>query len=239
MKNPKVIKKYTNEGFNTRLKKLKDAVNTALLDVDNSHVKIQKGNAKTGINCWTVSLMPVIDCKNCTRCKMECYDFWHDMRYPAIIKDRARNSAIHKVDPKRYWREIDAQIKANFITELRINVGGDLNETDFEEVARLGRRNPTCDFLFFTKNYDDMNRFLEKHRFPKNVHAILSAWKGIKMDNPYNLPESHVLYADNTTTAPEYGAVYCGGNCSECHFSKTERGCWGLKKGEHVIFSAH
>ena len=151
MKNPKVIKKHTNEGFNTRLKKLKDAVNTALLDVNNSHVKIQKGNAKTGINCWTISLMPVIDCKNCTRCKMECYDFWNDMIYPAIIKDRARNSAIHKTDLKRYWKEIGDQIKANFITELRINVGGDLLFDDFVEIAKIARKNPRCDFLFFYK----------------------------------------------------------------------------------------
>lgn len=229
----------TNEAIKNRLSKLKDAKKEALKMVDSLHVRLLRGNRKTGANCYTVSLLPVIDCKNCKGCKNDCYDLRNDMIYPNVIRDRARNSAIHQKDPSRYWAEIDAQIKALFVTELRLNVGGDLQGDDFAAVADLGRKNPQCDILFFTKSYDDINAFLDGDRFPKNVHPIMSVWKGVKINNPHKIPESHVLFKDGTTTAPKYGAVYCGGNCSECHYRKTGRGCWGLSKGESVIFKEH
>lgn len=108
---------------------------------------------------------------------------------------------------------------------------------DFAYVAKLGRQNKQTDFLFFTKNYDGINTFLDHHRFPKNVKSILSAWPGLELKNPHNLPVSHVLFPDGTTTAPEFGAYFCQGNCSRCHFER--EGCWVLKKGENVLFEAH
>ena len=140
------------------------------------------------------------------------------------------------MDPKRYWDEIDIQVKANFITNLRINVGGDMTDEDFFFVAELGKKNPKTQFLFFTKNYTGINKFLSDNKFPENIHAILSAWEGMEMENPHNLPCAHVLYEDGRTTAPDF-AYYCGGNCTECAFNND--GCWVLKNGEHVIFRAH
>lgn len=227
----------SNEAMKNRVKKIKEAQKENIKEVKKLHVKVQRGNRKTGANCWTVSLLPVVDCGNCSKCKHNCYDLKADLIYPAVINDRARNSAIHKKDPDRYWREINEQVKKNCIRELRINVGGDLSYEDFKYVRVLGLENPNTDILFFTKNYDDINRYLDEVSFPENVHAIMSAWEGMKMDNRHNLPCSHLLYDDGRTTAPEYGAVYCGGNCSECNMNS--EGCWNLKKGEHVIFRAH
>lgn len=227
----------TNDGYQKRVATITKARKEALKTASKMHVKLQRGNKKTGQNCWTVSTMPVIDCINCKQCGPNCYDLKADLIYPAVIKDRAKNSAIHKIDPARYWEEIDAQVKANFVAELRINVGGDLSDDDFAYVAKLGRQNKNTMILFFTKNYKGINAFLEKHRFPKNVRPIMSTWQGLTMENPHKLPQSHVLYDNGETTAPEYGAYYCGGNCSECFF-KSE-GCWNLKKNEHVIFKAH
>lgn len=227
----------TNDGYQKRVATITKARKEALKTASKMHVKLQQGNKKTGQNCWTVSLMPVIDCGNCKQCSHNCYDLKADLIYPAVIKDRAKNSAIHKVDPERYWAEIDAQVKANFVSELRINVGGDLSDDDFAYVAKLGRQNKNIMILFFTKNYKGINAFLEKHRFPKNVRPIMSTWEGLEMENPHNLPQSHVLYDDGRTTAPEYGAVYCGGNCSDCMLES--KGCWTLKKNQHVIFKVH
>ena len=227
----------SNEAMKNRVATLRSAQKEAIKNVKNLHVKVQRGNRKTGANCWTVSLLPVVDCGNCSKCKNNCYDLKADLIYPAVINDRARNSAIHKKEPDRFWREINDQVRDNFVRELRINVGGDLNYNDFAYVRVLGLENPNTDILFFTKNYDDINRYLNEVSFPENVHPIMSAWKGMKMENPHNLPCSHLLYENGDTTAPEYGAVYCGGNCSECAFKG--EGCWNLKKGEHVIFRAH
>lgn len=228
---------FKEEGFNKRLGRLTAARKEADTKVEKMHVRIQKGNSKTGANCYTVSLLPVIDCKNCGKCKNNCYDLKSDMIYPRVITDRARNSAIHSADPVRYWHEIDMQIKLNYIQELRLNVGGDLTDNDFAYVARLGEDNPRTQIMFFTKNYKGINKFLDNDSFPENVHPIMSAWQGMKMDNPHNLPCSHVLYEDGKTTAPLYGAYFCQGNCSKCAFNG--EGCWSLKNGEHVIFKAH
>lgn len=227
----------TNEGYKRRVSTLTKARKEALKTASTMHVKLQRGNTKTGQNCWTVSLMPVIDCGNCKQCGHNCYDLKADLIYPAVIADRAKNSAIHKIDPERYWNEIDAQVKANFVTQLRINVGGDLSNDDFAYVAKLGRQNKNTMILFFTKNYKGINAFLEHHRFPKNVRPIMSHWEGLPMENPHRLPESHLVYDDGRTTGPEFGGYYCGGNCTECAIKG--EGCWTLRRGEHVLFHAH
>lgn len=205
--------------------------------IEELHVRLQPGNKKTGRRCYTVSLLPIIDCSNCSQCMWKCYDFKSNLRVDRQINDRCRNSVIHKLDQARFWKEIDMQTKANFITELRINVGGDLSDSDFAYVAQLGRDNPRVRFLFFTKNYKGINKFLASNEFPENVHPIMSAWEGMEMENPHCLPEAHVLYEDGKTTAPKYGAYYCSGNCSECAFE--DKGCWTLKRNEHVIFRIH
>lgn len=220
-----------------RVAMLLEKRNEMLKDANELHVKIQKGNKKTGANCWTVSLLPVVDCINCKECSKDCYDLKSDLFYKSVVNDRCRNSVIHKADKERYWAEIDLQIKANFIRELRLNVGGDLDKQDFQYVDALGRSNPKVKILFFTKNYKGINEYLNYNTFPDNVHPILSVWKDMPMENPHNLPCAHVLYENGATTAPEYGAIYCGGNCSECAFN--EDGCWTLGKGGHVIFKVH
>ena len=204
---------------------------------ENVHVVLQQGNSKTGKNCRTTSFIPIADCYNCGECMYDCYDLRNDCRFEPVKNDRARNSAIHKLNPAEYWKQVEECIKEDFVQELRINVGGDLNYEDFCYIKQMAERCPRTDILFFTKTYDDINRFLDENNFPSNVKPIISRWCGVECNNKHNLPESHVLYDDGKTTAPEYGAYYCGGNCSNCHWNG--EGCWTLKNGESVIFKAH
>ena len=237
-KKPRRISNMCKDGMESRLTKMVQLRAKFENDINNAHVKLQKGNSKTGVSCWTVSLIPVVDCINCKECKGLCYDLRNDCWLPGVQKDRARNSAIRRKDIGRFWNEINQQIKDNFVEQLRLNVGGDLTYDDFIYVNQLGESNPRTDILFFTKSYEAINDYIEKHgMFTKNVHPIMSAWENVEMKNPYNLPESHLLYSDGRTTAPEFGAYFCGGNCTECHFNN--EGCWTLKEGEHVIFPAH
>lgn len=232
------VKPMNHEAMEFRLKKMLDLRNEFMQNIDEHHVKLQRGNSKTGANCYTVSLMPIADCVNCSGCKQMCYDIRNVCVWPNVQNDRARNSAIHKADIHRFWDEVDMQIKANFVTQLRINVGGDLLYTDFFYITKIADRNPKCHFLFFTKSYKEINQYLDEGNvFPSNVHPVMSAWEGMEMDNPYNLPVSHVLYADGRTTAPDFGAYYCSGNCSECFME--DKGCWTMKAGEAVIFPCH
>ena len=235
----KVIRILKEENMQKRLQDILQKRDEFLSHVDDVHVKLQDGNSKTGAKVKTVSLAPVIDClRNCKNCMKECYDTRNDCCYPSVRLDRARNSAIHKANPSRYWNEISQLISEQKVDCLRINVGGDLTDDDFAYVDTVAKWNPTCKILLFTKNYQGANAYMDKNGdFAENLQIIFSAWKDTEMVNPYNMPESHVLYVDGSTTAPEYGAYYCGGDCTECFMEG--KGCMTLKKGEHVIFMAH
>ena len=207
-------------------------------DIDNVHVKLQQGNSKTGKNVYTVSLIPVADCSHkCKVCKKECYDVINVCFQPKVQADRARNSAVHRKDINRFWEEVSYGIKYNCVQALRINVGGDVCKEDLPLINKVAKENPKCDILFFTKSYEEVNEFLNNSEFAPNVHCIMSAWENTEMENPHNLPVSHVLYADGRTTAPEFGAILCKGNCAVCKYN--DDGCWTLKNGQHVVFPAH
>ena len=238
MNQPKKIKNMSIETIMGRVQKMVELRTEFEKDIDNIHVKLQQGNSKTGKNVYTVSLIPIADCGyNCKGCKQECYDVINVCFQPKVQVDRARNSAVHRKDINRFWEEVSYGIKYNCVQALRINVGGDVCKEDIPLINKVAKENPKCDILFFTKSYEEVNDFLNNNEFAANVHCIMSAWKDTPMDNPHNLPISHVLYADGFTTAPEYGSYYCQGNCAHCHYN--EEGCFTLKKGESVIFPAH
>lgn len=232
--------RLSDEALKERIKQIRAVYKKKMLHPERLHVKLQKGTeAKLGWRVYHTSRIPILDCCKCCKrhCAKICYDFHHDLRTPNCINDRVRNSIIVHTNRPRYWSEVDLQIKANFIDALRINVGGELDDEDFPFVAKLGRDNPQCRIMFFTKNYDGINTFLDTEDFPENVHPILSIWKGVPYENPHNLPCAHILYADGTTTAPSYGAIYCRGTCTECLFH--EKGCWTLQKGQHLLLDEH
>lgn len=153
-----------------------------------------------------------------------------------------RNLTILKTEPDVYWREVEGKIMMS--TFFRYHVSGDIPDMDYlMHMVQIAERNKHCNCLCFTKKYEMINSYLSKLQengsdpvFPANLHIIMSGWKGIKMDNPFHLPEAHVLYRDGTTTAsPE--AKECSGNCTHCAI--TDSGCWTLKRGEQIVFKEH
>lgn len=244
-KTPKNPKNMSDEKIAARVQKMLLMRAKYLNDINNFHVRLMEGNSKTGEDCYTVSLIPIADCKNCSQCRKKCYDILNVCFIPAVQEVRAQMSAIHKADIDRFWNEVALQVRANNVKELRGNVGGDYDYEDFIRIRDTFKELPECDFLFFTKSYDDLNQYISENidtypdnfGFPKNVHPIWSVWPDMEGDNIYGVPESHILWPDGSTTAPEYGAYYCGGNCSDCH--KWKEGCWNLKKDESVIFGSH
>ena len=216
------LKRVATEGYDTVL----------------SEMKLMQGNSKTGQNCRTVSLIPVHDCVNCYECSLLCYDLRNDCIYPSVLNDRAKNSALREANPTMFWKRVGELVNEECVTELRLNVGGDLRDEDFPLVNDyVALANPSTGILFFTKNYKGINAYMDKQIPEPNMKAIMSAWIGMEMENPHNLPCSHVMWENGKTTAPEYGAYMCQGNCSRCHFNR--EGCWTLKNGESVVFMAH
>jgi hypothetical protein len=219
---------------------MKSALDSYSKQVDNIHVYVAKGNKKTGA-IPSVSLLPILDCPNCSGCMNECYDLRHDVIYLHCMERRAQNSAIHKADLGRYWDEIADYCTRYNVPAMRLNIGGDMTGLDFIMLADVARKTKRTDFLFFTKNYDGINTYMDSYgSFPENVHALVSPWKGMRMINSYRIPEAHVIDAKGNTTLNSFDTVaYCQGNCTACKMRPKEKSCWTLKPGEKVLFPLH
>ena len=200
------------------------------------HVSISQGNAKMGA-IPSVSLPPIKTCSPtaCKLCGKKCYVRRIIARRKNVRDAYERNLYLLEKEPDKFWREVNGAVLMS--THFRFGVSGDIPNTDYlEHIVEVARNNKHCEILCFTKQFDIVNNYLESHRLPKNLHLIFSAWKGLEMNNPFNLPEAHVFYRDGTTTAKD-GARYCSNNCYECAVDNSN--CWSLKKGQQIIFNEH
>ena len=202
------------------------------------HVVISKGNIKMG-QIQSVSLPPIVTCSSlaCKFCGKKCYARKICKLRRTVKESYDNNLDILLNDKELFWREVNAAVALT--TYFRFFVSGDIYDKDFlENMVLCARKNKHCNILCFTKKYSLVNEYLEHHRLPKNLNIVFSAWKGLEMPNPFNLPTAEVMYKDGTSTAEEGKKyIYCSGNCSECISEK--RSCWNLRKGEGVIFAEH
>ena len=198
-------------------------------------VSISKGNSKMG-GIPSVSLPAGITCRSDCECSRKCYAKKLERLRPSVRDAYQNNLALLQNDPDTYWREVEASVMLSRF--FRFHVSGDIpNDAYLFKMVKIAERNPHCQILCFTKKYDIVNRHLSVHgAFPENLHILLSAWRGLAMDNPHGLPEAHVRYRDGTTTARS-DAVMCGGNCTEC--ALTDCGCWTLRPGQQIVFNEH
>ena len=207
------------------------------IDVQELHVSISRGNSKMGA-VPSVSLPPVKTCspEAVKHCGRKCYVKRYVMRRQKTVGAAyERNLYILQNDPNKFWREVNGAVAMT--THFRFEVSGDIPDMFYlTRMAGIAEINPHCEILCFTKQYELVNSFLSVCTIPANLHVIFSAWKGLPMENPFNLPEAHVFFKDGTTTAKD-GARYCSGNCYEC--AMTNANCWSLKKGEQIIFKEH
>lgn len=171
----------------------------------------------------SVSLPPILTCSNCAQCSKYCYALKMARLRKNVSGSWARNLAVYQADPDRYFRW---------------HVSGDiLSDSYLQGMIKVARECPSTSFLAFTKSFDIVNRYLDAgNSLPENLRIIFSGWVGLEMENPHNLPTSHPIFADGTTSAPD-GAKWCGGNCSEC--AAHSSGCWTMEKGDAVIFALH
>lgn len=211
--------------------------------VDGLSVRFSTGNRKTGANVPSVSLIPVADCGNCKVCSGGCYDVRNVCYQKTVQISRAVNSAILKSNPKKYFDAVRKFVR--FARFFRWHVGGDLVNLDyFLQVVAIALETPHCEFLIFTKEFDMVNGWLsDGNKLPENLHLIFSDWRGIEMQNPFNLPVSSPVWFDKAGNEIERGphctpsASWCPGFCEDC--AAAGSGCWNLKPGETILFEAH
>lgn len=200
-------------------------------------ISISSGNVKMG-KIPSVSLPPVVTCSKIAlnTCAKKCYAC-KICRYSKEAKAAYQhNLDILKNQNSVFWDDVDRALKANRF--FRFNVSGDIyNKKYFDKLCEVVAKNKNCEVLIFTKKYSIVNNYIKANKkLPKNLHVIFSGWIGIKIDNPYKLPESHVIFKNGETSARD-GAKFCSGNCFECAINNG--GCWALKKGEQVLFREH
>lgn len=197
-------------------------------------LKLSPGNSKMGA-IPSVSLPAEQTCP-AAPCIVNCYGRKIERLRPAVHAAYQNNLDLLRSDPDTYWREAEGGVMVSRF--FRFHVSGDIPDSGYlARMVELAVRQPHCQILCFTKRYGLVNEYLGSGRtITDNLHLIFSAWRGYPMDNPYRLPEAHVLYRDGTTTAAE-SAEPCGGNCTNC--AKVSGGCWGLKRGEQVVFKQH
>ncbi len=196
-------------------------------------VSISNRNSKMG-PIPSVSLPPIVTCKNCATCAKACYAAKLARLRPSVRDAWQRNLDILKADRDAYFLQVKA---AAMVTRFfRFHVSGDIIDADYlNRMVKLARELKGTEFLAFTKNYEDVNAYFMNHKKPGNLHLIFSLpFDGAKIDNPHNLPTAAVIFKGQD---PDPSYKVCGGNCTECACRGI--GCWSLKKGETVAFNKH
>lgn len=199
-------------------------------------VKISPGNSKMGA-VPSVSLPAYVTCRHDCDCCRQCYARKLERIRKSVREAYASNYRLLQEDPAIYWREVEASVMLSRF--FRFHVSGDIPDADyFRHMVSIARMNFHCEILCFTKRFSIVNDYLRESGgvLPQNLHIIFSGWKGLEMDNPFRLPEAHVLYRDGTTTASP-GYITCPGNCASC--AVTNSGCWTLLPGQQIAFHEH
>ena len=202
-------------------------------------IHISPGNAKLGA-IMNISLPPVVTCHNCNNCKHYCYAVRSYNRFTDTAAGWNENYMLFLTDPERYFNEISAAVKTQRF--FRWHVSGDIvNQEYFLGMIRVANENPKTEFLAFTKAYEIVNKAIAAGAvIPANLHLLFSAAPGNKMENPYNIPECHINFADPALNTYCGGAEYeyhCTGNCTECAVNGC--GCFFLKPGDVTIIDQH
>jgi hypothetical protein len=136
---------------------------------------------------------------------------------------------IAKNDLNKYFLDISQQIfhAKKSPKFFRWHVSGDIISQEYlEGMKSIAAAFPGIKFLAFTKIYS-----LKFGKLPENLSIVLSAWPGLPMYNPYNLP---VAYMQDGSEKRVKNALECPGGCDTCGM------CWNLKKiNKNVVFNKH
>lgn len=184
---------------------------------------ISDGNKKIG-HVLNVSLMPIMTCKNCGKCKYLCYDVKACIQYKNVIDARVRNTVLLEKNRDEYFRRIyNKCLRRRKNKYFRWHVAGDIVDFDyFARMVELAKEMVEFVFWTYTKNYEVVNEYCDKYgkdSIPDNLHIMFSEWRGMEMVNPYHFPEFRVVFKDEE----EPKGFYCPGNCDVC--KEIKRGC--------------
>jgi ferredoxin len=194
-------------------------------------IHISNGNSKMG-KIPSLSLRPVKDCVECSRCKKRCYALKAWRNYPSTRKAWGENSKLLRTSPDRFWAELSSWLWNHKPAYFRFHVAGDVLGVDHAAgIVQISKSYPKTKFMLFTKNLNAAKNM--RALSGNNLSVIYSVWQGQDPGRETTLPLSFAGDCSN------YGerfkkAIECPGNCEACGV------CWDLaKKGMDVKFDIH
>lgn len=201
------------------------------------HVTISFNNTKLGL-IPSVSVSPGLSCRENCPCTSECYACKGNYSYKNVQLSLYNNLQIYLTNADKYFNEILYEIDngINSYKYFRWHVAGDIVDREYlDRMYRMAKRLPNTKFLAFTKKFELVNEYIDKHGLLNNFVIVLSAWdKDFVFENPHNLPVAYILFKDesrNVKIPPN--AILCNGDCTHCLM------CWDLKLGDAVVFHKH
>lgn len=226
---------YYNEKVLSKFKQAYDDAVLTVYDQANVHVSISNANSKMGA-VSSVSMLPFLTCP--VRCKDSCGSKCYAAKLanlrPSVLKSYALNTALAIHAPDRYWQDVNEAIRA--VRYFRFHVSGDiLNMPYLERMIATAQANPHTEILAFTKRYELINTYLDRHGvLPTNLNILLSGWENLKPINTHNMPETNVIMRG---AEPDPSWKICGGNCFNC--ACRGMGCWTARPGDVIAFHIH
>jgi hypothetical protein len=205
-------------------------------------VKVQKKNStKMGV-VWHVSMPPGFSCSPTLPCftSGDCYGLKAYRQYPGSRKAWHHNLDCWEISPDGFMSSIVAQLlKARKAPALfRWFMAGDLPSSEFVAgMYTMAMSFPQTKFLIFTKMHQRLADGIGAMdmafaALPPNLSVVLSAWSGMEIYNPFNLPIAWM--DDGTDDRIPADALPCSGRCDQCVL------CWDLKShGRDVVFKKH
>jgi len=198
-------------------------------------VSISFGTLKMGA-IPSVNLPPIISCGNCSLCQHDCYALRPYRRHKNTRRAWNQNWSIYQENIGQYFGDIkDFILGRKKPPELfRWHVGGDIPSQNYMEgVGLAADMFPGTRFLCFTKMYFIVENHIDVYGdLPDNLSIVLSAWPGMRMHNPHDLPVAWMQ--DGSEVRVPDDCLLCTNTCEDC------AACWGLRQiGKDVCFDKH
>ncbi|MBQ0165480.1 MAG: hypothetical protein KBT02_00045 [Treponema sp.] len=218
-------------------------MNTQPNKFNDPYPRLSRGNSKLGAYITGVNLPAGMTCRADAPCRKGCYAMKGRFIFNSVKTSIQKNLEAYINSPTEYFNLIIARLQIMPYRYFRWHSSGDIVNMEYlYGMVRVAEECPKTEFLCFTKKYELVNEYLANESpFPDNLHIVFSHWGSFPVDNPFELPTSHVRFKkedelhDNCDIPDD--AIQCSGFCGDC--VGTEKNCWLLKSGESVVFNQH
>lgn len=199
-------------------------------------LNISQGNTKLG-RIPSVSLTPIVSCEPGVKCSKICYAQRVYRRYYNVRVAWDGNLHLWRKKPEKFVEDLWSYLEKSDPLRFRWHVGGDIPDGEYLAMMMETAANfPDTRFLVYTKRESILMEHLGiDEEIPSNLALVYSRILGDSMRNPWNLPESHVLFPklEQKYLENRENAFVCAGTCRDCGY------CWEMRKGDAVIFPLH